>query len=106
MSLYDLISTSSCAACTTTTTGDGTVIDNDTLSTAIVSSASYLSTGCPRDYIVMDRTNNYIESMSVEELEDFEKALDEELDLYFEEQDKLEEKKEQPKVYVKENKGQ
>lgn len=106
MSLYDLVSTASCAACTTTSSGDGTVIDNDTLSTSIVTSASYLTTGGPRDIVLMDRTNNYMNSISIKELEEFGKALDEELELYFAEQNASEQVQEQPKVYVKENKGQ
>ena len=41
--MKDLLSTTSCAICTSTSSGEGSYIDNDTLSSMATSTATYLS---------------------------------------------------------------
>jgi len=99
MALRELVSTASCSATTTTLTGDGTVIDNDTLSTGIVTSISYMLTGCSNEQALMNQANSYMESMSIVELQDFEHAVDQELEILMSEaKDSV---NEVPKVFTK-----
>ena len=99
MALRELVSTASCSATTTTLTGDGTVIDNDTLSTGIATSISYMLTGCSSEQALMNQANSYMESMSIVELQDFELAVDQELEILMSEaKDSV---NEIPKVFTK-----
>ena len=98
MGINDTLTTASSAACTSTISGDGTYIDNDTLSTMISTTASYLSS-CPCDVRMMHNANDYVSSMTVEQLEDFEHQLSQEIEL-INPQGSVE-IKEQPKVYIK-----
>jgi hypothetical protein len=98
MGINDTLSTASMGACTSTLSGDGTYIDNDSLSTMISTTASYLST-CPCDIRMMHNANAYVNSMTIEQLEEFERQLSHELEItYKEEKNQAEE---QPKVYMK-----
>lgn len=98
MALRELASTASCCATTTTLTGDGTVIDNDTLSTGIVTSISYMLTGCSGEQAMINQANAYMDSMSIVELQNFEQEVDKELELLI--SGKTPEQ-EAPKVFMK-----
>lgn len=93
--MNDTLSTISCAITTSTTTGDGTYIDGDSLSTMAVSTATYLSLNSHSVMII--QAQDYINSMSVEQLVEFDQRLAEK-ELGFIE---FEEINEEPKVYTK-----
>ncbi len=99
MALRELVSTASCSATTTTLTGDGTVIDNDTLSTGIVTSISYMLTGCSSEQALINQANTYMDSMSIVELQDFEHAVDQELEMLI--NDVKDVTNDSPKVFTK-----
>ena len=71
--MKDLLSTISCAISTSTLSGDGTYIDNDTLSSMATSTASYLSMNS--NHLVIIQAQDYINSMSVEQLVEFDQRL-------------------------------
>lgn len=94
--MKDLLSTISCAISTSTLSGDGTYIDNDTLSSMATSTASYLSMNS--NHLVIIQAQDYINSMSVEQLVEFDQRLAEkELDFI----EIPEVKSEDVKVYTK-----
>ena len=95
MGINDTLTTASSAACTSTMSGEGTYIDNDTLSTMISTTTSYLSS-CPCDVRMMHTANDYVCSMTIEQLEEFEQELSQEIKLI-----NSEENNEQQKVYIK-----
>ena len=94
--MNDLLSTTSCAICTSTSSGDGSYIDNDTLSTMATSTATYLSTNC--NQVIIIQAQDYVNSMSVEQLVEFDQQLAAK-ELEFIEVPEV--KTEQPKVYTK-----
>lgn len=71
--MKDLLSTISCAISTSTLSGDGTYIDNDTLSSMATSTASYLSMNS--NHVLVIQAQDYINSMSVEQLVEFDQRL-------------------------------
>lgn len=94
--MKDLLSTISCAISTSTLSGDGTYIDNDTLSSMATSTASYLSMNS--NHVLVIQAQDYINSMSVEQLVEFDQRLAEkELDFV----ELPEVKSEDVKVYTK-----
>ena len=94
--MKDLLSTISCAISTSTLSGDGTYIDNDTLSSMATSTASYLSMNS--NHVLVIQAQDYINSMSVEQLVEFDQRLAEkELDFV----ELPEVKTEDVKVYTK-----
>ena len=93
--MKDLLSTASCSISTSTLSGDGTYIDNDSLSTMATSTATYLSMNS--NHVMIIQAQDYVNSMSVEQLVEFEQRLaDKELDFEI-----TEVKLEQPKTYTK-----
>ena len=94
--MKDLLSTISCAISTSTLSGDGTYIDNDTLSSMATSTASYLSMNS--NHLVIIQAQDFVNSMSVEQLVEFDQRLAEkELDFV----ELPEVKSEDVKVYTK-----
>ena len=94
--MKDLLSTISCAISTSTLSGDGTYIDNDTLSSMATSTASYLSMNS--NHLVIIQAQDFVNSMSVEQLVEFDQRLAEkELDFI----EIPEVKSEDVKVYTK-----
>lgn len=94
--MKDLLSTTSCAICTSTSSGEGSYIDNDTLSSMATSTATYLSMNS--NQVIIVQAQDYVNSMSVEQLVEFDQKLAEkELDFI----EMPEVKSEQPKVYTK-----
>lgn len=94
--MKDLLSTTSCAICTSTSSGEGSYIDNDTLSSMATSTATYLSMNS--NQVIIVQAQDYVNSMSVEQLVEFDQKLAEkELDFI----EMTEVKSEQPKVYTK-----
>ena len=71
--MKDLLSTISCAISTSTLSGDGTYIDNDTLSSMATSTATYLSMNS--NHVLVIQAQDYINSMSVEQLVEFDQRL-------------------------------
>ena len=71
--MKDLLSTISCAISTSTLSGDGTYIDNDTLSSMATSTASYLSMNS--NHLVIIQAQDFVNSMSVEQLVEFDQRL-------------------------------
>ena len=71
--MNDLLSTTSCAICTSTSSGDGSYIDNDTLSTMATSTATYLSANS--NQVIIIQAQDYVNSMSVEQLVEFDQQL-------------------------------
>lgn len=94
--MNDLLSTTSCAICTSTSSGDGSYIDNDTLSTMATSTATYLSANS--NQVIIFQAQDYVNSMSVEQLVEFDQQLAAK-ELEFIEVPEV--KTEQPKVYTK-----
>ena len=94
--MKDLLSTTSCAICTSTSSGDGSYIDNDTLSTMATSTATYLSANS--NQVIIIQAQDYVNSMSVEQLVEFDQQLAAK-ELEFIEVHEV--KTEQPKVYTK-----
>lgn len=94
--MNDLLSTTSCAICTSTSSGDGSYIDNDTLSTMATSTATYLSANS--NQVIIIQAQDYVNSMSVEQLVEFDQQLAAK-ELEFIEVPEV--KTEQPKVYTK-----
>ena len=94
--MQDLLSTTSCAICTSTSSGDGSYIDNDTLSTMATSTATYLSANS--NQVIIIQAQDYVNSMSVEQLVEFDQQLAAK-ELEFIEVPEV--KTEQPKVYTK-----
>ena len=94
--MQDLLSTTSCAICTSTSSGEGSYIDNDTLSSMATSTATYLSMNS--NQVIIVQAQDYVNSMSVEQLVEFDQKLAEkELDFI----EMPEVKSEQSKVYTK-----
>jgi len=94
--MKDLLSTTSCAICTSTSSGEGSYIDNDTLSSMATSTATYLSMNS--NQVIIVQAQDYVNSMSVEQLVEFDQKLAEkELDFI----EMPEVKSEQSKVYTK-----
>lgn len=94
--MKDLLSTTSCAICTSTSSGEGSYIDNDTLSSMATSTATYLSMNS--NQVIIVQAQDYVNSMSIEQLVEFDQKLAEkELDFI----EMTEVKSEQPKVYTK-----
>lgn len=94
--MKDLLSTTSCAICTSTSSGEGSYIDNDTLSSMATSTATYLSMNS--NQVIIVQAQDYVNSMSVEQLIEFDQKLAEkELDFI----EMPEVKSEQSKVYTK-----
>ena len=94
--MKDLLSTTSCAICTSTSSGEGSYIDNDTLSSMATSTATYLSMNS--NQVIIVQAQDYVNSMSVEQLVEFDQKLAEkELDFI----EIPEVKSEQSKVYTK-----
>ena len=94
--MKDLLSTTSCAICTSTSSGEGSYIDNDTLSSMATSTATYLSMNS--NQVIIVQAQDYVNSMSVEQLVEFDQRLaDKELDFI----EIPEEKSEDAKVYTK-----
>lgn len=71
--MKDLLSTISCAISTSTLSGDGTYIDNDTLSSMATSTASYLSMNS--NHVLVIQAQDFVNSMSVEQLVEFDQRL-------------------------------
>ena len=94
--MNDLLSTTSCAICTSTSSGDGSYIDNDTLSTMATSTATYLSANS--NQVIIIQAQDYVNSMSIEQLVEFDQQLAAK-ELEFIEVPEV--KTEQPKVYTK-----
>lgn len=94
--MNDLLSTTSCAICTSTSSGDGSYIDNDTLSTMATSTATYLSANS--NQVIIIQAQDYVNSMSVEQLVEFDQQLAAK-ELEFIEVPEV--KTAQPKVYTK-----
>lgn len=94
--MQDLLSTTSCAICTSTSSGEGSYIDNDTLSSMATSTATYLSMNS--NQVIIVQAQDYVNSMSIEQLVEFDQKLAEkELDFI----EMPEVKSEQSKVYTK-----
>ncbi len=94
--MKDLLSTISCAISTSTLSGDGTYIDNDTLSSMATTTASYLSMNS--NHLVIIQAQDFVNSMSVEQLVEFDQRLAEkELDFV----ELPEVKSEDVKIYTK-----
>ena len=94
--MKDLLSTTSCAICTSTSSGEGSYIDNDTLSSMATSTATYLSMNS--NQVIIVQAQDYVNSMSIEQLVEFDQKLAEkELDFI----EMPEVKSEQSKVYTK-----
>ena len=94
--MRDLLSTTSCAISTSTLSGDGSYIDNDTLSSMATSTATYLSANS--NQVIIIQAQDYVNSMSVEQLVEFDQQLAAK-ELEFIEVPEV--KTEQPKVYTK-----
>ncbi len=92
--MKDLLSTTSCCITTSSISGDGTYIDNDSLSTMATSTATYLS-ACPAN-AAMIQAQSYVESMSVEQLVEFDQRL-----AAMENEFEIPQQQEQPKEFVK-----
>ena len=71
--MKDLLSTASCAISTSTLSGDGSYIDNDTLSSMATSTASYLSMNS--NHVLVIQAQDFVNSMSVEQLVEFDQRL-------------------------------
>ena len=92
--MQDLLSTTSCAICTSTSSGEGSYIDNDTLSSMATSTDLSMNS----NQVIIVQAQDYVNSMSVEQLVEFDQKLAEkELDFI----EMPEVKSEQPKVYTK-----
>ena len=96
--MRDLLSTASCVITTSTTSGDGTYIDNDSLSSMATTTATYLSMNS--NHVMIIQAQDYVNSMSIEQLVEFDQRLDA-LETTFEIVEENDEQNEAPKIYTK-----
>ena len=96
--MHDTLSTISCAIGTSTVSGDGTYIDNDSLSSMATTTATYLSMNS--NHVMIIQAQDYVNSMSIEELVEFDQSLAA-LENDFEIVEINDIQEEQPKTYTK-----
>ena len=96
--MHDTLSTISCAIGTSTVSGDGTYIDNDSLSSMATTTATYLSMNS--NHVMIIQAQDYVNSMSIEQLVEFDQRLAA-LENDFEIVEINDIQEEQPKTYKK-----